>query len=234
MPTIKLHQQPLLPQAEYCGQARKVTQEWSKPKPKPDGTLPESHMIFRVPLWLPDGRSVTTLLRVMDNTGWVWGQACKSGEMIPQGEEVQFTPDDFENRVFYFGIEHREYNGIPRAEVKFHAKAYAIQVNPALEGVSFPNAAPRPIYLKSAVSAGPESSPQPPREPLAAPSPPANSNPPPPLPSSPPPPASEAKEQPAGGNGVPEGITEDEFREALAYAKRLAAEKQNPPKDKAA
>jgi hypothetical protein len=229
MPIIK-RQQPLPPEGEYCGQARRVTQEWSKPKPLPNGTTPEPVQIFRVPLWLPDGKSVVAYLRVMDSTGWVWANACRSGEMIPpESEEFRISADDFENRKFYFGIKHTEYNGIPRAEVKFHTRSYAIQVNPALEQVSFPNEAPRPIYLQPATpTAGLPQAATPSQEPDdAASQASADSGP-------PTPPDSGAKEQPGSGITPLDGISEDEFREAIAYAKRLAAEKNNPPKTKAA
>ena len=53
MPTIK-KQAPLLPEGEYCGQAKKVTMEWSKPKPVADGTKSESVQIFRIPLHIPN------------------------------------------------------------------------------------------------------------------------------------------------------------------------------------
>ena len=245
MPTIKLHQQTLLPEGEYIGQARRVTQEWSKPKPRPDGTTPEPVQIFRVPLWVPGGKSVTAFLRVMESTGWIWAAACKSGEMIPEGEEVRFSPDDFENRVFYFGIEHREYKGVPRAEVKFHTKGYAIQVNSSLEHVTFPNEAPRPIYLQAVTPTGSTPAAKPPQKPEDATLPEADSGPPlAPQSSSPPPSASQPSAPGPSlekiGEGVTmgepalDGITEDEFREALLYARRLAAEKHNPPKDQAA
>jgi hypothetical protein len=214
MPTIKLRQQqPLPPEGEHIGQARKVISSWSKPKPRPDGTTPESVQVFEVPLHLPSGKIVKAFLRVQDSCGWIWEQACKSGEMIPEGEEVRFTPDDFENRVFYFGIEHREYMGVTRADVKFHAKAYALQSNPALADVKFPNEAPKPIYLKAVSDSSP---------PPAAPS--ASA-----APVTPPPPAPPVSE----ANGIPmtdpmEGISEDEFRQALEAARKLRKDKQNP------
>ena len=232
IPIVK-RQSPLHPEGEYCGQARKVTQEWSNPKPRPDGTTPESVQLFRVPLWTQIGKPVTAILRIMDTTGWMWEAACKSGEMIPpDGEEFRIAPDDLENRVFYFGITHREYNGVTRAEVKFHTKAYAIQQNPALERVSFPNEAPRPIYLPAATSPGLTPPAKPPAEPARTEPPPADSTPGPAAASTPP--VTETKAEPLLANAAPAGISEDEFREALAYAKRLAAEKQNPPKAEAA
>jgi hypothetical protein len=242
MPTIKLRQQQLLlPEGEYAGQARRVSQEWSKPKPGPDGRTPEPVMIFRVPLWTPTGKSVTAYLRAKDSCSWVWENACKSGEMIPEGEEVRFTPDDFENRKFFFGIEHGEYMGVPKMEVKFHSKAYAVQVNPALEHVTFPNEAPRPIYLKAVTPPGSTPAAEPPQKSEDAALREADSVlPPSPQSSAPRPPVSQPSSPGSSLQDIPsddpamDGITEDEFREALAYAKRLAAEKQNPPKDKAA
>ena len=150
MPTIK-RQAPLLPEGEYCGQARKVTMEWSKPKPQADGTKSESVQIFRIPLHIPGGQIITTFARVMDSTGWVFEQICKSGDLIlPEGEEFVITADDLENRRFYFGVQHTTYKGMPVANVKFHTKTYACEVNPALENVSFPNEAPRGITMRSA------------------------------------------------------------------------------------
>ena len=150
MPTIK-KQAPLLPEGEYCGQAKKVTMEWSKPKPQADGTKSESVQIFRIPLHIPGGQIITTFARVMDSTGWVFEQICKSGDLIlPEGEEFVITADDLENRRFYFGVQHTTYKGTTVANVKFHTKTYACEVNPALENVSFPNEAPRGITLRSA------------------------------------------------------------------------------------
>jgi hypothetical protein len=165
MPIIKLRQQPLLPEGEYCGQARRVTQEWSKPKPRPDGTTPEPVLLFRVPLWLPSGKSVTAFLRAQESSEWVWQAACRSGEMVPDGDEFKISPDDFDNRRFYFAIKHTQYNGIPRAEVRFHTQAYAVQVNPELEHVPFPNEAPRPLQLQAIAPTGLTSSTNPPQEP---------------------------------------------------------------------
>ena len=150
MPTIK-KQAPLLPEGEYCGQAKKVTMEWSKPKPQADGTKSESVQIFRIPLFIPGGQIITTFARVMDSTGWVFEQICKSGDLIlPEGEEFVITADDLENRKFYFGVQHTTYKGTTVANVRFHTKTYACEVNPALENVSFPNEAPRGITLRSA------------------------------------------------------------------------------------
>jgi hypothetical protein len=195
--------------------------------------MPESVQLFRVPLWIPGGKSVTTFLRVMETTAWIWDQACKSGEMIPpDGEEFKIAPDDLENRTFYFGITHREYNGVTRAEVKFHTKAYAIQQNPALEKVTFPNEAPRPIYLPAATPTGSTPPAKPQSEPAVADPPPADSPPPTP-PAASMPPVAETKEEPLPGNAALAGLSEDEFREALAYAQHLRTQKQNAPKAEA-
>jgi hypothetical protein len=222
MPTIT-RSHPLLPEGEYCGQARRVTQEWSKPKPRADGTKPEPVMIFRIPLHTPGGASITAILRVMPTTAWTWEQACKSGEMIPQGDSFSITPDDFENRIFYFGIIHSEYLGQARAEVRFHAKSHALQINPALADVSFPNEAPKPIYLR-AVEPNPTPS-APPAQTTAPITPP-------PPPHPPAPSVNEAKAAPVDDRMG--GISEAEFKEALEYAKKLQREKQNPPNAAAA
>jgi hypothetical protein len=244
MPIIKLHQQPLLPEGEYCGQAHRVVQEWTKPRPRPDGTTPEPVQLFRVPLWIPGGKSVTAFLRVTEASSWVWEAACRSGEIIPQTDEFRISPDDFENRRFYFGITHREYNGVTRAEVRFHTPSYAIRVNPALEHVTFPNEAPRPLRLQAVTPTGLTANTLPSPEPSEVAPPKADSGSPAPSPipssaSTPPlssiPPVSEVKEPPVLNGVPPEGITAEEFREALEYAQqRRAAGKQIPPKTKAA
>ena len=165
----------------------------------------------------------------METTAWIWDQACKSGEMIPpDGEEFRIAPDDLENRVFYFGITHREYNGVTRAEVKFHTKAYAIQQNPALEKVTFPNEAPRPIYLPAAT---PPAKPQ--SEPARTEPPPAASAPPTQPAVAATPPGSDSTAEPPSANAALAGLSEDEFREALAYAQHLRTQKQNAPKAEA-
>jgi hypothetical protein len=115
MPTIK-RQNPLLPEGEYAGQALKVTQEVTK-----DGVP-----MFRIPLHLPDGRTITTVVRVTDKTGWVFEQLAKSGNMsLPEaGSDYQITCDDLERRVFYFSVIHNQGgNGVIYANPKFHAKS---------------------------------------------------------------------------------------------------------------
>jgi hypothetical protein len=227
MPTVK-RQAPLLEEGEYCGQARKVTQDWTKPKPNPDGSKTEPVCRFVIPLSTHNGKSITTFARVTESTGWVFEQMCKSGNMQPppDGSDFQITCDDLENRVFYFGVEHNKLSdGRIMANVKFHTKTYAIQQNPELANVSFPNTAP-PIVLRSAVPSAP-----PPEEPPGSV---AKSS------GSPPPsvPPAEVKPTPeaAGPEGDLSGISEEEFREALAYAKRLQKEKgtASDPKAQAA
>jgi hypothetical protein len=152
MPTIK-KQAPLLAEGEYCGQARRVTMEWSKPKVNPDGSKTEPYPIFRIPLHIPGGQTISTFARVLPSTGWIFEQLAKSGELlVPDGEEFVIQPDDLENRRFYFGVVHTEYSGQKRAEVKFHTQTYAEQVNPSLTGVSFPREAPRGIQLRAAAA----------------------------------------------------------------------------------
>ena len=133
-------------------------------------------------------------------------QACKSGGLeIPDGPFV-LVADDLENRVFHFSVSHEEFNGIKRAAVRFHAESYALQIDPSLENVSFPNEAPRGVHLRSATQPSPEAvGGVAPKEP--APTPPS---------------APEATELPAEGL---ETLTDAEFAEALAYAKKLREKK---------
>src|SRR5260221_5994292 len=208
MPVIK-RTAPLLPEGEYCGQARKVNMEWSKPKRNPDGTMTVSVPVFRIPLHTHDGRGITTFARAMDSTGWIWEQMAKSGDMeFPEGGEFVVNVDDLENRVFYFGVNHQTYNGAPIANVRFHAKSYAIQQNPALASVSFPNTAP-PIVLRKPPGSG---------EPPAAPAPAPATNIP-PAPTSPPVGQAhkESSSSPAAGF---EGVTEGDLAELMEELKR--------------
>jgi acyl-CoA synthetase (AMP-forming)/AMP-acid ligase II len=46
------------------------------------------------------------------------------------------------------------------------------------------------------------------------------------------PPVAETKEEPLPGNAALAGLSEDEFREALAYAQHLRTRKQNAPKSR--
>ena len=187
--------------------------EWSKPKPQADGTKSESVQIFRIPLHIPGGQIITTFARVMDSTGWVFEQICKSGDLIlPEGEEFVITADDLENRRFYFGVQHITHNGTTVANVRFHTKTYACEVNPALENVSFPNEAPRGITLRAAKP--PVNSEQPALDASAAslvakqPAP------------TQPPVVSAAKAEEL------ESLSDAEFQEALDYAKKLRAKKE--------
>jgi hypothetical protein len=198
---------PLLPEGEYIGQALKVTQEYSKTS---------GITLFRIPLHLSDGRTITTIARVTEQTAFVFDQLCKSGNIsLPEdGSDFQITPDDIERRVFYFGVQHnRGADGRTFANVRFHTRNYAIQQNPALASVTFPTAAP-PITLRSA----PASSQQdPPSEGEAAP---AKVVPPAPAPS---PESGASKNIPAAEDL--EGISPEEFAQALEAAKALKKRK---------
>lgn len=219
MPIIK-RQAPLIEEAEYVGQARKVSQEYSKPKINADGSKSEPICIFRIPLHTHNGKVTTTFARVMESTGWVFEQMCKSGNMTPpDGEGFVITPDDLENRVFYFGVEHNKLNdGRTVANVKFHTKAYAVQQNPALASVTFPNAAP-PITLRPAPSF---TAPPPTSEEGTAGGTATTKSPPVALA------PTATKPLPKTADSDLEGMTEDEFAEAVAYAKRLRQEKHDP------
>jgi hypothetical protein len=149
MPIIK-RSVPLLPEGEYCGQARQVTQAFIKPNTLKIDASGETIPAFKIPLHLPDRRVIATVARVTNNTLFVFDQLFKSGAIsLPDGEgDFQLTRDDLENRVFYFGVVHNKGpDGRIFANVRFHARSYAIQQNPALANVSFPNAAP-PITLR--------------------------------------------------------------------------------------
>jgi hypothetical protein len=199
MPVIK-RQMPLLPEGEYVGQALKVTQEYSKTS---------GITMFRIPLHLPDGRTITTIARVTEQTAFVFDQLCKSGNIsLPEdGSDFQITPDDIERRVFYFGVQHNKgTDGRTFANVRFHTRGYAIQQNPALASVTFPTAAP-PITLRSA----PVSSQEPPSADGALPAksvPPTRS-----------PEAGATKNTPF--DDELEGISPEEFAQALEAAKAL-------------
>jgi hypothetical protein len=212
MPTIK-KTAPLLPEGEYCGQARRVTMEWSKPKVNPDGSKTEPYPIFRIPLHIPGGQVITAIARVLDSTGWVFENICKSGDLVPpEGEEFVMTADDLENRKFFFGVVHSEYNGQKRAEVKFHAQTYAEQVNPVLKGVSFPREAPRGLQLRAA--AAPSTSQELPPEASGAGQVPKSST---------QPPVAIAEPTPTE---EPETLSDKEFAEAIEYAKKLKQQKE--------
>jgi hypothetical protein len=210
MPTIRKIA-PLLPEGEYAAQALKVGLEWSKPKPLPNGGKSESVQMFRIPLRLPDGRMITKFVRVTEQTGWVFESILKSGELVaPEGEEFVLTPDDLEGRRFYFGVKHEQWNGATVANVRFHSKTYACQLNPALEGVTFPNEAPRGVPLRAATPSIPSKE-QPPEAGSTAPQDPL------------PPP------RPAGESKGLDDLSEEEFQQAIDYAKQLRAKKSRDP-----
>jgi hypothetical protein len=207
MPVIK-RTAPLLPEGEYVGQAIGVSQVWSKPKTNADGSTSKPYQMFKIPLKIPGGQSITTFARVLPSTGWIFEQIAKSGDLIvPEGEEFIVTTDDLERRKLYFGVRHTDYNGQKLANVNFHTKVYACQVNPSLENVSFPNEAPRGVHLRSASQPPPEAAgPVAPKEPAPV------------RPSAP----VEATELPTEGL---ETLTDAEFPEALAYAKKRREKK---------
>ena len=154
-------------------------------------------------------------MHITENTGDMVAQACKSGGLeIPEGPFL-LNADDMENRVFFFGVTHEEWNGMKKAAVKFHVKSWACQVNPALETVTFPNEAPRGVSLRSTGTATPKTEPPPEASgPVAG------------QPSTPPaPPVADAAKLAA--NPPKASIEElgtlspEEFKEALEYAKKL-------------
>jgi hypothetical protein len=149
-----------------------------KPKTNADGSKSEPYQMFRIPLRIPGGQTITTFARVTENTGWVFEQICKSGDLIiPEGEEFVITADDLERRKFYFGVKHVDYNGQKIANVYFHTKTYACQLNPTLENVSFPNEAPRGVTLRSANPSTPPTDPPPEASGSTAPKPPPSPQP---------------------------------------------------------
>jgi hypothetical protein len=158
--------------------------------------------------WSPIG---CTLRRIPES--W-WPKP--GGLEIPDGEFVLVT-DDFENRVFHFSVSHEEFNGIKRAAVRFHAESYALQINPGLQNVSFPNEAPRGIILRSAQSSTPSKEPPPEASGSTAPKPPP----------SPQPPASDAAKITSNPMEELETLSEEEFKEALEYAKKLREGKKD-------
>ena len=106
--------------------------------------------------------------------------------------------------MFHFSVSHEEFNGVQKAEVRFHAESYALQIDPGLQNVKFPNEAPRGVALKPAA---PPTPPEPPPEASG------------PVASTPPvPPASDAIQAPIG---KPEDISDEEFAEAIRIAKQI-------------
>ena len=215
MPVVTRNAPSLVAEGEYKGQCRKVQQEWSKPRKLPDGTITKSHPVFKMPLHLPDGKMVIHRLHLTENTGDLVVQACKSGGLeIPDPDEHKpfvLGADDLEGRVFHFGIVHTEWNGIKRAEVKFHVESYALQVNPALEKVSFPNEAPRGVMLRPAPDSAPPK-PEPRSEAAGS----GASQP--SIPPQPQAPATDTKSE-------LETLSQEEFQQALEYAKKLRQQK---------
>jgi hypothetical protein len=180
------------------------------------------YQMFKIPLRIPGGQIITTFARVTPNTGWVFEQICKSGDLvIPEGEEYVITTDDLERRRFYFNVKHVDFNGQKMANVHFHTKIYACQINPSLENVSFSNEAPRGVTLRSAQSSSPPTEPPPEISGSTAPKPPL----------SPQPSASEAAKIPTSPMRAPieelETLSEEEFKEALEYAKKLREGKKD-------
>ena len=117
--------------------------EWSKPKSLPDGTKTESHPAFKIPLHLPDGRQITARVHVTPNTGDIIKGMCRSGGIgFPEGEFI-LQPDDLERVRFFIQIVHEEFGGAKVAKVRFNQASYIIGLNPALEGITFPNEPPR-------------------------------------------------------------------------------------------
>ena len=164
-------------------------------------------VIFRVPLHLPDNRKITTVLRVTDETGWVFDQVCKSGNIsLPEsGEDFQITCDDLERRVFYFSVVHNiGADGVTYANVKFHTKTYALQQNPALASLTFPMAAPS-ITLRP-VNPPPEPAPAAVAQPKTS-------------------PPSVSSSADTTDDDL-EGLTPEEYASAVESAKRLKRSKQ--------
>jgi hypothetical protein len=211
MPVIKKQTQVLLPPGEYAGQARKVVSTWSKPKKNPDGSMSEPVQVFRIPLHVQTGGQITAFVRVQDSTMWVWNQLIKSADLVPPDDQEEFgvTSDDIEGRKFFFAVEHNIWNGAPIANVKFHTEAYAVQQNPALAGVTFPHEALRGIKLRPASfpdnGAAPsvtKTSPDPAVTPVFK------------------------EAEPPTGHEDLETLSEAEFADAMAYAKKLRKEKE--------
>jgi hypothetical protein len=214
MPIVK-RSAPLTPEGEYCGQIRNVRQDYVEAKnttPNLDGKKP-TITIFRIPIHLPEGKSITTVIRFQESTLWVLDQVVKSlGLLLPEnGEDYQITPDDLEGRVAYFGIEHATLkDGRTVQNVKWHSRVYALQQNPALADVKFNNV-PLPRRLRAVERV---------EEPAPA-SAPAVSEP------------TVTTTSPVGEGDSRElyDLTPQERQEALEYAARLRKERvsQNPP-----
>jgi hypothetical protein len=101
------------------------------------------------------------------------------------------------------------------AKVSFVAQGWAEQQNPSIVGITFPNEAPRPVELKPATSPTPPSQPPPEALGSTAPKP----------PTAPQPPISDAAKITSNPMKASieesESLSEEEFKEALEYAKKL-------------
>jgi hypothetical protein len=168
MPIIK-RSAPLIEEGIYVTQARGVSTSWSKPKPDPDGSKGQSHQVFHISLFLPDGRSVKTNAHVTPKTGFVFESLARSGELnLPDGEFI-ITTDDLERRRLYINLRHEEFNNQKVAKVSFVTQRWAEQQNPSIVGITFNNEAPRPVDLKPASSPSSPQQEPPPAEPPSAP-----------------------------------------------------------------
>jgi hypothetical protein len=126
MPIIK-RSAPLIEEGIYVTQAKGVSTSWSKPKPNPDGSKGQSHQVFHIPLFLPDGRSIKTNAHVTEKTGFVFENIAKSGELrLPDGEFV-ITTDDLEHRRFFIHVMHDQFNNQKVARVSFVTQTWAEQ-----------------------------------------------------------------------------------------------------------
>ena len=132
---------------------------------------------------------------------------------MPDSEFI-ITTDDLERRRFFINLRHEEYNNQKVAKVSFVTQAWAEQQNPSIAGITFAHEAPRPVDLKPASSP----SPPPQQEPLPEASGTAQA----PKPS-PQPPAATAKPNP---KEAPETLSDEEFAEAIEYAKKLKQQKE--------
>jgi hypothetical protein len=132
MPTFKRQlQQPLPAKGENTAIIIGADQETTK-----KGTVR-----LRVPLHFSDGKIFTTTVPFLEEYNFVEELALSAGLQFPDEGDPQISCDDLERLQVYFGIEHKEgKDGRVYANVRFHQKAYAIQQNPALANVKFPQA----------------------------------------------------------------------------------------------
>jgi hypothetical protein len=132
MPTFK-KQIPLTPEGEYTGIIIGAGQETAK-----NGTVR-----FTLPIHTAEGRVIRALVPFMEEyPGFVQNLVKSAGlEMPEDGTETQITPDDLERLQVWFGVVHTAgKDGRTYANVRFHQRAWAIKVNPALERITFPTA----------------------------------------------------------------------------------------------